>query len=216
MNLEQARFNMVEQQIRPWDVLNTAILDVLYQVRREDFIPTSQRNLAFVDMEIPLDHGEFMLSPKLEARLIQELRLKKSDRVLHIGTGSGYMAALLGHLAATVTTVEIHPSLATQAQQRLHDLGFANVTVEVGDGAQGWKPGKIWDVVLLSGSVPTMPAVFLDALAPGGCALAIVGDGPAMKVMRWMRLPGGMHEESLFETSVPPLHHAMQPPRFQF
>ncbi|EQD64907.1 protein-L-isoaspartate(D-aspartate) O-methyltransferase, partial [mine drainage metagenome] len=149
MNLEQARFNMVEQQIRPWDVLNIEVLDLLYQVRREEFVPATQRELAFVDMELPLDHGEFMLSPKLEARLIQELRLKKSDRVLHVGTGSGYVAALLGKRSATVTSVEIHPTLATQARQRLQNAGIHNVTVEVGDAAQGWRPESVWDTILL-------------------------------------------------------------------
>lgn len=217
MNIEQARFNMVEQQIRPWDVLNTRILDVLYQVRREDFVPTAYRTLAFVDMEIPLDNGERMLSPKLEARLIQELRLKKSDRVLHVGTGSGYVAALLGHLAARVTTVELHPDLAHAARQRLHEQGFHNVTVAVGDAAQGWNPGTPWDVILLTGSVPEMPASFLEALAPGGCAVAIVGQSPAMQVQRWVRQGNGpILHETLFETDVSSLHHVAHLDRFQF
>ncbi|MBW8072753.1 MAG: methyltransferase domain-containing protein [Ferrovum sp.] len=217
MNLEQARFNMVEQQIRPWDVLNIEVLDLLYQVRREEFVPVGQRELAFVDMEIPLDHGEFMLSPKLEARLIQELRLKKSDRVLHVGTGSGYVAALLGKRAATVTSVEIHPTLATQARQRLHNAGIHNVTIEVGDAAQGWHPGSVWDTILLTGSVPYLHPVFLNALATGGCAIAITGHAPVMTVRRWMRLPDGtLREESLFETWVPSLHHAAQIPLFEF
>ena len=217
MNIEQARFNMVEQQIRPWDVLDTSVLDLLYEVRREDFVPEAWRGLAFVDMEIPLGNDEVMLSPKLEARLLQELGLKKTDRVLEIGTGSGYMAALLSRLASQVTTVEIHPELAGKAAQKLQLRGHDNVKVEVGDAAQGWQPGTRWDVIVLTGSVPVLPQAFLEALAPGGCLLAVVGDAPAMEVMRWKRdLAGNLHSETLFETVIPPLHHVQQPVRFQF
>jgi len=217
MNIEQARFNMVEQQIRPWEVLDIKVLDLLYEVRREDFVPEAWQGLAFVDMEIPLGLGETMLSPKLEARLLQELRLKKSDRVLEVGTGSGYMAALLGRLAATVTSVEIHPELAAQAAKRLNIHGHHNVSVEVGDAAQGWRPGSQWDVILLTGSVPVLPQPLLEAIAPGGCLLAVVGDAPAMEVVRWERDgAGALRSEILFETVIPPLHHALQPVRFQF
>jgi protein-L-isoaspartate(D-aspartate) O-methyltransferase len=217
MNIEQARFNMVEQQIRPWEVLDITVLDLLYEVRREDFVPEAWRSLAFVDMEIPLGLGETMLSPKLEARLLQELRLKKSDRVLEVGTGSGYMAALLGRLAASVTSVEIHPELATRAARMLKTHGHDNVQVEVGDAAQGWRPGTQWDVIVLTGSVPVLPQAFLDAIAPGGCLLAVVGDAPAMEVVRWKQDgQGALRAETLFETVIPPLHHALQPARFQF
>lgn len=217
MNIEQARFNMVEQQIRPWDVLDTTVLDLLYEVRREDFVPEAWRGLAFADMEIPLGFGESMLSPKLEARLVQEMRLKKSDQVLEVGTGSGYMAALLSRLSAEVTTVEIHAELAAAAAQKLRSRGYENVAVEVGDAAQGWRPGTQWNVIVLTGSVPVMPQGFLDAVAPGGCLLAVVGDAPAMEVVRWMRdAAGNLHSETLFETVIPPLHHVLQPERFQF
>ncbi len=217
MNIEQARFNMVEQQIRPWEVLDITVLDLLYEVRREDFVPEAWRGLAFVDMEIPLGLGEAMLSPKLEARLLQELHLKKSDRVLEVGTGSGYMAALLGRLAGTVTSVEIHPELAAQAAQKLNAHGHHNVSVEVGDAAQGWRPGSQWDVILLTGSVPVLPQPLLDAIAPGGCLLAVVGDAPAMEVVRWKQDgAGALRSEILFETVIPPLNHALQPVRFQF
>jgi protein-L-isoaspartate(D-aspartate) O-methyltransferase len=217
MNIEKARFNMVEQQIRPWDVLDLTILDLLYEVRREDFVPEMLRSLAFVDMEIPLSHGECMLSPKLEARLLQELHVKPSDRVLEIGTGSGYMAALLGRLAAKVTTVEIHPDLAEAASQKIARFGQGNITVEVGDAAQGWAQGSVWDAILITGSLPVMPPSFLDALAPRGRMVAIVGDAPAMEVIRWTRdAQGVLTSETLFETVVPPLHHALQPERFQF
>ena len=217
MNIEQARFNMVEQQIRPWDVLDTTVLDLLYEVRREDFVPEAWRGLAFADMEIPLGFGESMLSPKLEARLVQEMRLKKSDQVLEVGTGSGYMAALLSRLSAEVTTVEIHAELAAAAAQKLRSRGYENVAVEVGDAAQGWRPGTQWNVIVLTGSVPVMPQGFLDAVTPGGCLLAVVGDAPAMEVVRWMRdAAGNLHSETLFETVIPPLHHVLQPERFQF
>ncbi len=217
MNIEQARFNMVEQQIRPWEVLDTTVLDLLYEVRREDFVPEAWRGLAFVDMEIPLGLGETMLSPKMEARLIQELHIKKSDRVLEVGTGSGYMAALLSRLAATVTTVEIHPELAVGAARNLKARGYDNVLVEVGDAAQGWRPGEQWDVIVLTGSVPVLPQSFLDAIAPGGCLLAIVGDAPAMEAIHWKQDSNGvLRSETLFETVIPSLHHALQPARFQF
>ncbi|MDE2259581.1 MAG: protein-L-isoaspartate O-methyltransferase [Betaproteobacteria bacterium] len=217
MNIEQARFNMVEQQIRPWEVLDTTVLDLLYEVRREDFVPEAWRGLAFVDMEIPLGLGETMLSPKMEARLIQELHIKKSDRVLEVGTGSGYMAALLSRLAAAVTTVEIHPELAAGAARNLKARGYDNVLVEVGDAARGWRSGEQWDVIVLTGSVPVMPQSFLDAVAPGGCLLAIVGDAPAMEAIHWKQDSSGvLRSETLFETVIPPLHHALQPVRFQF
>ncbi|MHB8352942.1 MAG: protein-L-isoaspartate O-methyltransferase family protein [Burkholderiales bacterium] len=217
MNIEQARFNMVEQQIRPWEVLDITVLDLLYEVRREDFVPEAWRGLAFVDMEIPLGLGETMLSPKLEARFLQELHLKKSDRVLEVGTGSGYMGALLGRLAGTVTSVEIHPELAAHAAKTLKAHGYDNVQVEVGDAAQGWRPGTQWDVILLTGSVPVLPQPFLDAIAPGGCLLAVVGDAPAMEVIRWKQdAAGALRSETLFETVIPPLHHALQPVRFRF
>ncbi len=217
MNIEQARFNMVEQQIRPWEVLDTTVLDLLYEVRREDFVPEAWRGLAFADMEIPLGLGETMLSPKMEARLIQELHIKKSDRVLEVGTGSGYMAALLSRLAATVTSVEIHSELAAGAVRNLKARGYDNVLVEVGDAAQGWRPGEQWDVIVLTGSVPVMPQSFFDAIAPGGCLLAIVGDAPAMEAIHWKQNDSGvLRSETLFETVVPPLHHALQPVRFKF
>lgn len=217
MNIEQARFNMVEQQIRPWEVLDLRILDLLYEVRREDFVPQTWRDQAFVDMEIPLGLGEQMLSPKLEARLLQELKVKGSDRILHVGTGSGYVAGLLGKLGAVVTTVEIHPELGASAAQKLKALGFDNVTVEVGDAAQGWRPGRQWDAILLTGSVPVMPEGFIEGLAYGGCLVATVGDAPVMEVTRWRRDSfGGIHAETLFETHVPTLHHVQHPPRFRF
>ena len=217
MNIEQARFNMIEQQIRPWDVLNTNILDLLYEVRREDFVPANRLDLAFVDMEIPLEFEENMLSPKLEARLIQELKVHPSHKTLQIGTGSGYMAALLSRLSAHVTTVEIHSGLAQQAQKKYHEMSFNNITVEVGNGATGWPNTGLWDAVLITGSLPLFPQSYLDILAPGGNLVAIIGDAPAMAVQRWRKdRQGHITRELLFETVVKPLRHAMQPVRFEF
>lgn len=216
MNIEQARFNMVEQQIRPWDVLNTTILDLLYTVRREDFVPSLWRSLAFVDMELPLEHGEHMLSPKLEARLIQDLHLQPKDWVLEVGTGSGYMAALMSRLAHRVTTIEIHPDLAATAKQKL--AAYNTVTVEVADAARGWISEQLWDAIVITGSLPNVPQAFFDLLAPGGRLVAIVGDAPAMKATRWVKNMDGLltPAQVLFETVVPPLHNAAQPERFTF
>ncbi|MDE2423206.1 MAG: protein-L-isoaspartate O-methyltransferase [Betaproteobacteria bacterium] len=217
MNIEQARFNMVEQQIRPWDVLDFTVLDLLYEVKREDFVPSHYQSMAFMDTEIPLAHGESMLSPKLEARLLQSLALKENHKVLEIGTGSGYMAALMSRLAHSVTTLEIHHDLAQQAQARLTRHGHHNVSVVIGDGAQGYGEALSWDAILLSGSVPQLPQVFLDSLAVGGVLIAVVGFAPTMFVTRYKRLSEkDYHSEVLFETVIPALHHIGKASRFEF
>ena len=141
MNIEQARFNMIEQQIRPWNVLDQDVLDLLVVVKREDFVPPAYKALAFVDSEIPLPGGEAMFTPKIEARLLQEVQVKKHENVLEIGAGSGYMAALLAHKARHVTSIEIKPELKELAQANLTRAGVSNVTVELGDGSQGWTAG---------------------------------------------------------------------------
>ena len=138
MNIEQARFNMIEQQIRPWEVLDPTVLDLLFVVKREDFVPEAYRALAFADMEIPIGQGQAMLAPKIEARLLQELGVRKTDKILEIGSGSGYMAALLAARGEHVVTVEINPELADGARRNLERAGVTNVAVETGDGAQGW------------------------------------------------------------------------------
>ena len=181
MNIEQARFNMVEQQIRPWDVLDQQVLDLLFVVKREDFVPAAYRNLAFADMEIPIGQGQVMLAPRVEARLLQELGVKKSDRVLEIGTGSGYMAALLAARAEHVVTVELDPGLAAQARSNLERAGVTNVTVEEGNGARGWPQRGPYDVIVLSGSVPVLAPEFLKQLRVGGRLAAIIGDAPVME-----------------------------------
>jgi protein-L-isoaspartate(D-aspartate) O-methyltransferase len=217
MDLEQARFNMVEQQIRTWDVLDPTILDLLSIVRREEFVPPQFRKLAFADMEIPLGHGEFMLTPKLEARLLQEASVQRADQVLEVGTGSGYMAALLASLARQVYSVEIIPELSEQARSKLQAHGITNVTAEIGDAARGWAARAPYDVILITGSLPLLPEAFERSLAPGGRLVAVVGDPPAMSAQRIRRIAGGgFAREILFETCIKALRNAPQPERFVF
>ncbi|MDE2121294.1 MAG: protein-L-isoaspartate O-methyltransferase, partial [Betaproteobacteria bacterium] len=167
MDFEQARFNMIEQQIRTWDVLDQDVLNLLGAVKREDFVPAAYRSLAFTDMEIPLPCGESMLAPKVEARLLQELGVRKHEWVLEVGTGSGFMAALLGHCAAHVLSLEIHPELAESAQQKLRQAGVMNTTVRCMDASKELPPGE-FDVIVLSGSVAQIPQALIDRLKPGG------------------------------------------------
>ena len=217
MNLEQARFNMVEQQIRPWEVLDQDVLDLLFVVRREEFVPTEFRDLAFSDVEIPLGDGERMWAPKIEARALQALGVKRNERVLEIGTGSGYFAALLAHCVHHVTSVEINPRLKAVAEQNLKRQGIDNVTVELGDAAQGWAAHAPYDVIVLSGSTPILPQPFLAQLKPGGRLFAIVGDAPVMEAQLVTCAAEGSYQAvDLFETSFPPLKNALQPKRFSF
>ncbi|MCC6533992.1 MAG: protein-L-isoaspartate O-methyltransferase [Burkholderiales bacterium] len=216
MDFEQARFNMVEQQIRTWEVLDPTILDLLSTVRREDYVPPRYRNLAFIDMEIPLGYGETMLAPKLEARLIQEAAIQPGDRVLEIGTGSGYMAALMASLGQHVHTVEIIPELSAAAQRKFSEHGLHNITAEVGDGARGWDAHAPYDVIIATGSLPTLPDAFARALAPGGRLIVVLGDPPVMTAYRIRRIAEGTSREGLFETCIKPLRNAPQPARFVF
>ena len=183
MDLNQARFNMIEQQIRPWEVLDPQVLELLSVVRREDFVPLAHKALAFVDMEIPLGSvpNQVMLPPRVQARLLQDLAVQKTDKVLDIGTGSGFMAALLAHQAAQVLSLEIDSGLAAQAQANLQKAGITNVTVRNADGSQGAAADGPFDVILLNGSVAEVPAGLLQQLAVGGRLAAIVGDEPIMR-----------------------------------
>jgi len=217
MDMERARFNMVEQQIRPWDVLNDKVLDLLFKVRRENFVPESYKKLAFADMQIPLGNGEVMLEPKLEARILQELELRDGDRVLEVGTGSGYMTALLAHFAAHVYSVEIVPELAEEAQRKLESRGIENVTVETGDAARGWDRHGPYDVIVITGSLPVLPEAFQQSLKVGGRLFAIVGEAPAMRAELVTRVSAdAFRREDLFETCVPPLRNVLTPSRFVF
>lgn len=213
---EQARYNMVEQQIRPWEVLDPRVLDLLFKVRREEFVPPAYRALAFADLELPLSDRARMWTPKMEARVLQELAPAKSDRVLEIGTGSGYFCALLASLAAQVTSVEIDPALAVDASARLQRTGHSNARVEVGDGARGYGSDS-YDVIVLTGSTPILPGRFLEQLLPGGRVFAVVGEVPVMKarLIRW-NAPDSHATIDLFETVVAPLENAAAPARFEF
>lgn len=214
-NLEQARFNMVEQQIRPWDVLDMRVLDLLTKVKREQFVPAEKKQLAFMDIEIPLGYGVFMWQPKLEARAVQALRLKHGDSVLEIGSGSGYVTALLSHLAREVTSVEIVPELKKFAEGNLAAHHAQNVTLVEGDGSRGWKGS--YDAIILTASAPVLPDAFQSSLKPGGRLFAIVGDAPAMQAKLITCVAPGLFETvNLFETSVAPLQNAPQPERFVF
>ena len=181
MDLNQARFNMIEQQIRPWEVLDPQVLALLSVVRREDFVPLAHKALAFVDMEIPLGHGQVMLAPRVQARLLQELALQKTDKVLEVGTGSGFMAALLAHQAASVLSLELDAGLAAQAQKNLYKAGVSNVTVRHADGSQGAAADGPFDAILLSGSVAEVPQALLAQLKVGGRLVTIVGQEPMMR-----------------------------------
>ncbi|MDR2187632.1 MAG: protein-L-isoaspartate O-methyltransferase [Azonexus sp.] len=215
MNIEQARFNMIEQQIRPWEVLDPQVLDLLFVVKREHFTPPVYRNLAFADMEIPLGEGQTMLAPKIEAKLLQELGLKKTDKVLEIGAGSGYMAALLAARAGHVVSVENRPALAEQARRNLAAVGVANVTVETGDGLAGWAARGPYDAIVVSGSVPEIPPALLKQLRLGGRLAAIVGVEPVMEaVLVTCTGEGVYHTVNLFETVAPPLDGIAAKPAF--
>lgn len=215
-NMEQARFNMIEQQIRPCEVLEGRILELLKHVRREQFVPTGMKELAFADMEIPLGHDASMWQPKLEARVVQELHLARSDKVLEVGTGSGYLTALLSALAGHVTSVEIVPELSTLAKQNLAGQQRDNITLEVGDAATGW--GKeTYDAIVLTGSTPVLPEAFRDSLNVGGRLFAIVGDAPVMEAKLITRVARDIFETvNIMETYVAPLQNAAQPKRFVF
>jgi len=216
MDFEQARFNMVEQQIRTWEVLDQDVLDLLFHVRREEFVPPAHRALAFADLELPLPGGQRMWAPKVEARVLQTLKLRPGESVLEIGTGSGYFTALLASRAADVTTVEIDPALSSSAAAKLLRHGYTNVRREIGDGAQGWGE-ELYDAIVLTGSTPLLPEKFLAQLKPNGRAFAIVGEAPAMtaRLIEWTA-PGSRVTTDLFETVVAPLSNAAAPSRFKF
>ena len=216
MDTEQARFNMVEQQIRTWEVLDPEVLDLLFTVRREEFVPAAYRMLAFADLEIPLPGGERMWTPKMEARVVQELKLMPGESVLEIGTGSGYLTALMASRNARVTSVEIDAGLAAAAKERLTRAGLAALELVVGDGARGWGT-EGYDAIVLTGSTPILPDSVVGQLKPGGRVFAVVGEAPAMtaRMVRWVA-PGSVTEQDLFETVIAPLRNAAAPSRFRF
>ncbi len=221
MDFEKARFLMVEQQIRTWEVLDQGVLDLLFAVKREDFVPIAYRSLAFVDMEIPLDHQQTMMAPKLEARILQEVAPKSNERVLEIGTGSGYLTALLAKQAESVTSIDIFENFSLAAAATLARIGVINVHLKTGDAAESavsiLASHETFDVIVLAGSVPMLPKAYLDMLNLNGRLFAVVGDAPAMKATLFTNTGDtAFTADDLFETVLTPLINAKQPSRFLF
>jgi protein-L-isoaspartate(D-aspartate) O-methyltransferase len=217
LDVERARFNMVEQQIRTWEVLDPRVLDLLHRVRREEYVPAQHRALAFADLEIPIGHDEKMLAPKMEARMLQELALREGDRVLEVGTGTGYMTALLASLSQHVTSVDIIAEFTRSAGARLAANHIGNVTLDTGDAARGWDRHGPYDAIVLTGSVPLLADAFAKSLRPGGRLLAVVGEPPVMEAKLVTCVAAGAYNAvGLFETCIAPLKNAPRPGRFVF
>lgn len=215
-DIELARYNMIEQQVRPWDVLDERVLAVMREVPRENFVPDACRDLAFADTEIPIGHGEVMMKPNLEGRALQALRLRGGERVLEIGTGSGYVTACLARLAGHVDSVDIEPDFTQQASERLAALGIYNVSLTTGDVMQGMNHGE-YDAILVTGSMPLEPQDLPQRLAVGGRLFVVVGESPVMEAMRITRVAeDAWTREALFETELPPLRNVPCSGRFVF
>lgn len=211
MNFEQARFNMVEQQIRTWNVLDQDVLDLFLNVRREEFVPAAYKNAAFTDVEIPLAAGAKMFKPVIEGKILQALQPKRSDTVLEIGAGSGYFAALLAACTNWVRTIDIEPELVRIASDNLSRAGVNNVIVEEGDGAQGWPQRAPYDVIVISGSLPVLPQSLLTQLKPGGRLFAFVGNAPVMSAqLTTCVAEGQFRSEDVFEGFAAPLQNALR------
>lgn len=216
-NIGEARFNMIEQQIRTWEVLDPVVLAVLDAVPREKFVAESQVGLAFADVELPIGEGQTMLSPKLEGRILQALNVKKTDKVLLVGTGSGYLAALLATLAQHVHAVEIYPELSNTAQYRLQAQGIHNVTLHVGDAVNGFQAEAPYDVIVFAGSLPLRPVSAEKMLNVGGRLFAVVGEAPIMEATLTERVSESAYrQETIFETCLPVLENAPQATKFAF
>ena len=217
MNPTQARFNMVEQQIRTWEVLDKAVLNALMQIQREFFVPADCQDLAYADTEIPLSHGQTMLPPRVDARLVNDLALTGTESVLEIGTGSGYLCALLGLRARQVLSYEIHADLAQSAQRHLAQAGITNAQVRCADGAQGASKDGPFDAIVLGGSVSEVPQALLAQLAVGGRLIAIVGEEPVMQTTLFTRTaPQSWQTKVLWDTVAPALQGFAQPSAFHF
>lgn len=217
-DLERARFNMIEQQIRPWDVLDQRVLDVIAAVPREAFVPEQYRStLAFSDLSLPLGHDQFMLPPKVEGRLLQALALQPTDQVLEIGSGSGYLTACLARLAGHVLSVDIFPDFKNAAERKLAGQGIANVELKVMDAATGWDAQGEFDAIAVTGSLPVLHHGFHRALREGGRLFVVVGTPPIMEALLITRIGTDQWaQESLFDTVIPALVKAPAPPQFRF
>lgn len=217
MDFEKARFNMVEQQIRPWEVLDQRVLDLMLQIKREDFVPAEQKSLAFVDMELPLANGAVMLAPKVEARIAQELNLRPEDRILEIGTGNGYLTALLASLGQHVYSVDIDENMIESVRTKLAHAGIRNISLKVADGMQGLPDQAPFDVIVLGGSVPVLPDALKQQLTVGGRLFAIIGEAPLMEAKLIVReSEQGWRETVVFETCTGALQAAPQSEKFTF
>ena len=217
MNFEKARFNMVEQQIRPWEVLDFDVLDLLMSVRREEFVPEAYKSLALSEAEIPLGHGASMLIPVIEGKILQAIQVKRSDKVLEVGAGSGYFAALLAARADWVRTVEIDPALVNMAHENLKRYGVENVIVEEGDAIRGWPSNAPYDLIVVSGGVPFIPETLLQQIKVGGRLFAFVGEPQLMTATLVTQVSeGNFRTESLFENAVPMMRNAPQKSQFKF
>lgn len=214
LNVEQARFNMVEQQVRPWDVLDARVLDVLSRVRREEFVDAAHRDIAFADLELPLAHGEVMMKPVIEGRVLQALLPAPHESVLEIGTGSGFLTACLARLSQEVLSVEQHADFADTARARLDRAGVGNVRVETGEAVKAFEPKREFDVVVVTGAVFALPERFKRWLKPGGRMFAVIGESPVQRAVVLTRTGDSYQEESLFETDLPYLTNAAPPKRF--
>ena len=213
VDFEQARFAMVEQQVRPWEVLDFRVLEVIGRVKREDFAPTRHRKLAYGDLSLPLEHGEFMLKPVIEGRILQSLDIAPEHEVLEIGTGSGYLTACISQLARAVHSIDLHADFVDRARARLQAAGLTNISLQRAD-AMEFQPGRQFDAVAIGGAVATVPERFLDWVRPGGKLFVIRGASPAQEAVLYTRAEHGWAIESLFETDVPYLHGAEPVQRF--
>lgn len=216
METEQARANMITQQIRTWEVLDRNVLDLIGKVHREDYIPPEFAPLAFADTSIPIGHGQMTMPPKLEARLLQSLDLKPTDQVLEIGTGCAYLTALLAHTAAFVTSIDLYPDFTAEAATKLARAGVTNIDLQTGDIFAGWQTDRQYDAIAVTGSVPEFNDLLLSNLNRGGRMFIIVGEGPVMDARLIRRIDHGYAGESLFETELPALIGAPATDRFQF
>ncbi|SEW19417.1 protein-L-isoaspartate O-methyltransferase [Luteibacter sp. 329MFSha] len=215
MNFEQARQNMVENQVRPAEVLDFDVLDTLKAVRREDFVAPEHRNVAFADLTLPIGHGEVMMKPVIEGRTLQAVALNKTDEVLEIGTGSGYLTACLAHLAGKVTSIDMHADFVEAARQRLAAAGVTNVTLATAEAVNGYDPKAVFDAIVVTGAVHAVPEKFVRWLKPGGRMFVVRGDSPAQTaVLLTHEGDGRYREESLLETDLPYLAHAAPVKRF--
>lgn len=217
MNFDQARFNMVEQQVRPWEVLDERVLSVLESIHREDFVPVRYRKMAFADIAIPLGNDQTMMKPVVEGRLLQALELQDGETVLEVGTGSGFIAACLSKLAKSVVSVDIHEQFTKEAAVKLNEKDIKNVELATGDVMSGWQPEQAHDVVVVTGSVLSIPDHFRGWVNPGGRLFVVCGESPAMEAKLLTKLNATeWREESLFETDLPRLVNAEKAPEFEF